>query len=198
MVSQVHFLEKFRFWSPIILRIACNCPSPVVFTIFAYSFRRMARGWTPSVVPLWHCHILGEKKYRLVHRTPIVTSNSAITVLGPGRPKCAFFLLQDICSINPPISQPQWPAGSLMHSRVLVLIPSPQVTLHSLYSDQADHLVDFLLILISLSSFFTRNSNIICHRTATVTITVNDQNNEGSRDIAVVVNLLRGLATVFS
>ena len=46
-----HFLEKFRFWSPIILRIACNCPSPVLFTICSYSFRRMTRGWTPSVVP---------------------------------------------------------------------------------------------------------------------------------------------------
>ena len=51
MVSQVHFLSDFTLWFCIHLRFACNGPSPVVLTIFPYCFRRMARGWTPSMVP---------------------------------------------------------------------------------------------------------------------------------------------------
>ena len=66
MDNQVHFLSDFTLWFWIHLRFACNGPSPVVLTIFPYSFRRMARGWTPSVVPRpWR-----KKKYRLFHRTP--------------------------------------------------------------------------------------------------------------------------------
>ena len=51
MDNQVHFLSDFTLWFWIHLRFACNGPSPVVLTIFPYSFRRMGRGWTPSVVP---------------------------------------------------------------------------------------------------------------------------------------------------
>ena len=51
MISQVHFLEKFTLWFPIMLWLPCNYPSPVVLTICLYSFRAMVHGWTPSMVP---------------------------------------------------------------------------------------------------------------------------------------------------